>query len=475
MAPASCRRSGCETLPVGAGHYEVVSRLATGGMAELFLARRVAPGGIVQPVVIKRLLPEMQADPEAVQGFLAEAWIASRLRHPNVVRFLDVVNHEGRDHLVLEHVEGCTLSALMRFRASQGQPLPLRLVLTIAISLLRGLGQAHALVGEEGQPLGLVHRDVSPRNVLLSIEGEVKLTDFGVAKATGLCEEHEVAPGSGPSSSPWSSSPWSSSPWSSSPASSSPASSSPWSSSPASSSSGVGSSPSTGTSQKTDEEGEGVASGARRAGSSGLVKGTPGYLAPEQLLGKPVDARTDLFAVGVLLFELVTCKRLFRGRDCDELMRAALLMQVPSLSTLRPGCPVLLEGVVRRALAPEPHQRFANAAEMEQALAEVLVSLDMEEGRDRDAGRTLAGMVREAMREAPRVSRVSGGARVSGRPRASVPPAATAPDRDQPTVRACVLHADAVRRASSWWWAPGMLVTALAVTAGAFSRRRWRR
>ncbi|WP_050432820.1 serine/threonine-protein kinase [Chondromyces crocatus] len=430
-SPARCTpgdRSDRETLPVGNGFYEIVSRLATGGMAELFLARRVGPCGISHPVVIKRLLPEMQADPATVQAFQAEAWIAARLRHPNVVRFHDFVRHEGKSHLVLEHVEGCTLSAVLRFQAATGRQVPLRDVVAIGIALLRALGHAHALVGEDGQALGLVHRDVSPRNVLLSFEGEVKLTDFGVAKATGLGEEQD------PASAPWSAS---------------------W--------------PPQGSDEAEDAASE-LPSGERRIASVGVIKGTPGYLAPEQMLGQAVDARTDLFAVGVLLFELLTGRRLFRGRDCDELMRAALATEVPALSSLGVGCPALLEEAVRRALSPEPQQRFEDALEMEEALAAVLVTLG--EGPWAPEGGELAALVRAVTGQGtlPRAMRNSASFRGSGRARVSSIPPAAPPDRDRPTVRVLVPHTG---ERASWWWAPGVLMTALALTAGAI-KLRWR-
>lgn len=307
-------------LPLGAGRYELGPLLATGGMAELFLARRLGPGAIAHPVVVKRLLPEMQADPAAARAFLDEAWIASHLCHPNVVRFHDFVCHAGRYHLVLEHVVGCDLAAIQRARA--GRPLPIREALEIVIALLRALGHAHATRGEDGRPLGLVHLDVSPHNVLLSREGEVKLTDFGVAWTTRLEELEELE---GPRS----------------------------------------------------------------------VKGTPGYLAPEQLAGRPVDARTDLFAVGVVLFELLAGRRLSRGDSGDDPARSMLLTEVPLLSELRQGCPALLVGAVGRALAPSPPDRFTDAAEMEDALAEALGLV--EERAAAAPGRGIAALVREAV------------------------------------------------------------------------------
>jgi serine/threonine-protein kinase len=360
-------------------------------MAELFLARRVGPGAIAHPVVIKRLLPEMQADPDAAHMFRWEAWISARLRHPNIVRFHDFVTHGGRYHLVMEHVPGCDLAIAMRRRAATGQPFPIPEAIEIGMGLLRALGHAHALPGDDGPPIGLVHGDVSPHNVLLSLEGEVKLTDFGVSRPTRLAAH---------------------------------------------------------------EEGE-------------LIKGTPGYLAPELLLGRPADARADLFAVGVILFELLVGRRLFQGQDDTALLRAALSVEVPAIAPLRAACPALLEEVVRRALAREPDQRFESAAEMEEALGEVLASL-REPPAARGAGRGIAALVREAAAEAPargaqpRPPVEAGGVRL---PRAPAP----LPDRDRPTLRPPARGteegpAPGLRRRAPW-----ALLMALAFAAGAFA------
>lgn len=332
-------------LPMGAGGYALAERIATGGMAELFLARREGPGGVAHPVVIKRLRPEMERDPAVVRMFLREAWISARLGHPNVVRFHDFVRHRGRHHLVLEHVPGCDLAAAARHLAAAGRPFPIPEAIGIALGLLRALGHAHALRDDDGCPLGLVHRDVSPQNVLLSREGEVKLADFGVATATA----------------------------------------------------------------------------APRDSGAGLVKGKLGYLSPEQLRGGPVDARADLFGVGVILHELVAGRRLFHGDTEAEQLASALAGEVPALAPLRPECPALLEGIVRRALSRAPEDRFGSAAEMADALAEVGAAAPPQ---------AIAALVREVL-GAPAAA--PAGARASAARGASAPPASV--DRDRSTAR----------------------------------------
>lgn len=390
-------------------------------MAELFLGRRLGPGGIAHPVVIKRLRPEMERDPAMVRMFLREAWIMARLSHPNVVRFHDFLCHAGRHYLVMEHVPGCDLSAAARHQAALGRPFPILEAIAIGIGVLQALGHAHALRDDEGLPIGLVHRDVSPQNVLLSVEGEIKLTDFGVAKAT--------------------------------------------------------------------------AAGAARDSGAGLVKGKLGYLAPEQLRGQPVDARTDLFGVGVILFELLAGRRLFQGSDEAAKVRAALAGEVPALLPLRPGCPALLEEVVRRALAREPAGRFESAARMADALADVQTSLRAEAG-GRAPGPTLGALVREVGAARMPASAPGSAPAPAGPPppraggvavrRGGAPSAAVASvDRDGSTVRMATQPVDgavgevARRVAATGWRAllPWDAVAALAFAAGAATVKaveRWR-
>ncbi|MGK3993670.1 serine/threonine-protein kinase [Sorangium sp. So ce1024] len=335
-------------LPMGEGGYALLARLSAGGMAELFLACRRGPAGIAHPVVVKRLRPEARRDPSIVRMFLREAWISARLQHPNVIRFHDFVFHEGRHHLVVEYVPGCDLAAAARVYFAEGRPFPIEAAIEIGLGVLRALGHAHGLRDDAGSLVGLVHRDVSPQNVLLSLEGEIKLIDFGVAKMTAMTGAG--IDDAGPLGPAWS------------------------------------------------------AGGAAPSSGAGTVKGKLGYVAPEQLRGQRIDARADLFAVGVILFELLTGRRLFHRKDDSATMGAVLSGEVPAIAPLRPACPALLEEAVRRALAREPEGRFETAGEMEEALAEVLASLRCAPGgraepssseRGLLAGQELAALVRD--------------------------------------------------------------------------------
>ncbi|XXX82294.1 serine/threonine-protein kinase [Sorangium sp. So ce134] len=334
-------------LPMGDGGYALLARLSAGGMAELFLACRRGPAGIAHPVVVKRLRPEARRDPSIVRMFLQEAWISARLQHPNVIRFHDFVFHEGRHHLVVEYVPGCDLAAAARVFFAEGRPFPIEAALEIGLGVLRALGHAHGLRDDGGQLVGLVHRDVSPQNVLLSLHGEIKLIDFGVAEMTATSGIMDDA---FPLGSP------------------------------------------------------GAAGGAAPSSGAGTVKGKLGYVAPEQLRGQRIDARADLFAVGVILFELLTGRRLFHRKDDGATMCAVLSGEVPAIAPLRPACPALLEEAVRRSLARDPDDRFEAAAQMEEALAEVLASLrrapgggDEPSSSDRGllAGQEIAALARE--------------------------------------------------------------------------------
>ncbi|UQA56631.1 serine/threonine protein kinase [Polyangium aurulentum] len=307
---------GPERLPMGSGGYELLSKLGTGGMAEVFLARRRGPYAIEHPVVVKRLHEDHLSSPSMVKMFAWEAWISSRLSHPNIARFYDVVTHLGRDHLVIEHVRGVDLASIGRALNATGRQFPFQAVIDVGVAATRALHHAHGLTDDDGRRIGLVHRDVSPQNILVSVDGDIKLIDFGVAKTTSAHVPRDTAPG--------------------------------------------------------------------------VVKGKMGYIAPEHLRGQALDARGDLYALGVVLFEMVTGRRLFRRGADAEMLRQALEAEVPSLSALRPDCPPALEALVRRALAQDPRDRFDNATAMERALWEAAKSLPDE----RDAP-TLADLARE--------------------------------------------------------------------------------
>ena len=284
------------TLAAGTpiGKYVVRRKLAEGGMAEIYLAAALGPEGFEKDVVIKRVRPGLAGDPDFVRMFIAEARVASRLNHANLVHIFDFDKHEDTYYLAMEYVRGHSLWELRRRCQERGVAIPPMLVAQIGMEVARGLAYAHRLT-ENGQSLGLVHRDVTPHNVLLSFDGAVKLTDFGIAKA------------------------------------------------------------------------------GSRATSSGMLKGKFAYMSPEQARGDMVDARTDVFALGVTLWELLTGARLFEGDGDVAVLRAVQERLIVPPARLNPGVSAALDAAVMRALERDPVRRWPTAHEVERALAEVVL------------------------------------------------------------------------------------------------------
>ncbi len=277
------------------GRYEIVSWIASGGMANVFVARALGVAGFERLVALKLLHPHIAHEHEFVSMFLDEARLAARIRHPNVVATLDISSSEAEGfYLVMELVEGHHLGKLMSGAAKQGFRLPTSVVLRIVVDALQGLGAAHDLMDAAGQPLQLVHRDVSPHNVLVGQDGIARLTDFGVAKA-----EARLA-----------------------------------------------------------------------ATRDGQFKGKLGYMAPEQVASGRCDRRSDLVAMGVLLWEALVGRRLFRADDTVGQIRAVLQQPIPPLSSIRPEL-APLDAVLQRALARDPEARFPDAASFIEAIEAV--------------------------------------------------------------------------------------------------------
>ncbi|MGE5183784.1 MAG: serine/threonine-protein kinase, partial [Acidobacteriota bacterium] len=271
------------------GKYRFDHRLGGGGMAEVFIGSTVGAEGFSRKVAIKRVLPGFSDNPAFAQMFVAEARISSRLQHPNIVSVLDFDRDpEGRLFLVMELVEGRDLDTLVA-----SGPLPFPVIIYTIAEVLRGLGYAHDLpvTGDVGAGdtisgmRGIVHRDVSPHNVLLSWEGAVKVSDFGIAKARAASE----------------------------------------------------------------------------ATASVFIKGKPAYMSPEQANGQPLDGRSDLFAVGVMLWEMLCGRRLFVGEDTRSTLAAVLFGQIPRPRSLRPDVPKDLERVVMKLLERDLPARYATA------------------------------------------------------------------------------------------------------------------
>ncbi|MDQ3368940.1 MAG: serine/threonine protein kinase [Myxococcota bacterium] len=274
------------------GRYEVDRLLARGGMGEVYLGRLTAAHGFERPLVIKTIRTELLADERAALMFIDEARLAAGLHHRNILQIVDFDRFEGGAFLVTELVEGCDLRVLLKHLRA---PPRYDIALTIIIELATGLAAAHDASGPDGAPLHLVHRDVSPSNVLLGRHGEIKLSDFGIAKAR-LRSYHTV---------------------------------------------------------------------------SGTIKGKAPYMAPEQILGEPLDRRADVFSLGVLLFELTTRTRLYSATSDAGAMKRILGGELPDPAERRPGYPPALTAIVRRALARDRDARYPTAA----ALADELDAL----------------------------------------------------------------------------------------------------
>jgi eukaryotic-like serine/threonine-protein kinase len=281
--------------PARLGPYELLQKLATGGMAEIYVARREGPHGFSKRIALKRILPQLAADPEFVAMFIDEARLCAQLTHPNLVQVFDFGEEAGELYMAMELVEGTTAAKVARAAAARGEPVPTEVALQIALSVGRGLAHAHEASDDAGRPLGLVHRDVSPGNILISGSGAVKLGDFGIARAA----EFE---------------------------------------------------------RRTDQ---------------GQLKGKLGYMSPEQVTGRELDAKSDQFTAAIVLAELLTARPLFSGpREMDVLVKIRDA-DIAVLERYGRHVPADLMVVLRRALARRREDRFATTGAYVDALDEV--------------------------------------------------------------------------------------------------------
>lgn len=282
--------------PTTFGKYFLTRRLAVGGMAEVYAAKLYGSDGFEKDLVIKQILPQYARDPEFVQSFVAEAKIAVSLTHANVVGIYELGRVDGTYFIAMEYVDGLDAYGLLTAAKRYAIKLSVGLALLVAEEVAKGLDYAHRKIGPDGLPLGLVHRDLNPRNVLISREGDVKILDFGIAKTASR----------------------------------------------------VAAMPKT---------------------RAGVVKGTSGYMSPEQATGNDVDSRTDIYQAGLLLFELLTGQALFWRPDDDatrELMRAHRLIRPGELNK---HVTKELDELVLYTLERDPNKRLASAADLAQRLA----------------------------------------------------------------------------------------------------------
>ncbi|MGZ3481326.1 MAG: serine/threonine-protein kinase, partial [Myxococcaceae bacterium] len=265
------------------GKYQLLRKLATGGMAEVFLAKTDGPMGFEKLLVIKRILPHLAQDPQFIEMFLGEAKLAAQLNHPNLVQLFDFGEAEGSYFIAMEYIDGPTLRYLLARSRDLQAPISLALAARIVSSAAEGLAYAHDFRDHlTDEPLHLVHRDVSPDNILISRSGAVKLVDFGIAKARG--QSHHT--------------------------------------------------------------------------QAGTVKGKVAYMAPEQLRGEPLDRRVDLYALGVVLYELCTGRMPFEANSDASMVRAVLYDAVIPAAQRVPNLPPALQSIIGHLLARDREARY---------------------------------------------------------------------------------------------------------------------
>ncbi|MCC7382464.1 MAG: protein kinase [Deltaproteobacteria bacterium] len=278
------------------GQHEVLVRLAAGGAANVFLVRDTkapAPGRLV---ALKVLLPSLAANDDFLNMFFTEARIAQRLLHPNVVAITGFGQAEGIYCLAMEYVFGASLAQVLRASARARKPLTVGVLLRITAQVCDALHYAHELADEQGRPMGLVHRDVTPQNILIGFNGVPKLTDFGIAKATNRGWETQA----------------------------------------------------------------------------GIVKGKFSYMSPEQAVGKKVDRRSDIFGTGIVLWEALTGKELFKGTSPMEVIEAIRTQPIVPPSKVVPGLSPIVDPIVMKALKRSPRQRYQTAQEMKQEIEDLI-------------------------------------------------------------------------------------------------------
>jgi len=287
-----------------AGKYHLKRRLGLGGMAEVWLADLQGPQGFQRELVIKRILPHLADDENFLSMFEDEARLAAQLNHPHAVRVEELGKEDGTWYLAMEYLDGADLRDLARRARGMRQTIPLEVILQIGADVASALHYAHTLSDPQGRPLNLIHRDVSPHNVIVTRNGHAKLVDFGIARA----ESNQV---------------------------------------------------------KT---------------RTGMVKGKSGYMSPEQALGRDLDGRSDQFALGIVLYELLLRARLFRGDSDMAVMRKVVACNIPPLLSIAPDLPESVQVVINKTLQRAPEDRYADGNALSEALLTCLHELGLRGG-----------------------------------------------------------------------------------------------
>jgi len=273
------------------GRYELLARIATGGMGEIFLARLEGAAGFEKLCVIKRILPHLADDARFRAMLIGEARVAANMSHANICHVYELAETDHQLYLVMEYLEGVTLLQLLRYLSNSDAQLDLGFVAGVVQQACEGLHYAHELRDRNGGSLGVVHRDITPSNLFLTESGVVKIVDFGIAKVKDAQETN-----------------------------------------------------------------------------SGAVKGKYAYMAPEQLRGAAIDRRADIFSLGVVVFEMLTCRRLFQRKTDYLTFRAVMEQPVVDVRQYRADAPEALNAALGRALARNPDERYATARQLGHAL-----------------------------------------------------------------------------------------------------------
>jgi serine/threonine-protein kinase len=348
------------------GRYEPIRKIAAGGMATVYLGRVVGEGGFERLVALKVMHPHIASDPDFVAMFLDEARLAARIRHNNVVSTIDIQKTDAAMFLVMEYVDGPTLQELRKHLKTRAERVPVGIVLRVFIDILSGLHEAHELRDNAGKPFHLVHRDVSPHNILIGRDGAAKLTDFGVARAEARLSMTR----------------------------------------------------------------------------GGQLKGKIAYMAPEQILGEPIDRRSDVYAAGVCMWEALAGKRLFRAPNDGALVHL-VLQGKPERAGQFQDVPPQVEAVVSKAISRQPGERFADALQMIEAIEAAAREADIAVPGTREVAKFIQRVATELERSPVQHTRSltppSGkaappkrkGALWGGRTVSSRPPAAAAPPDEE--------------------------------------------
>jgi serine/threonine protein kinase len=284
--------AGIFSEPIPFGRYYLLERISTGGMAEIFKAKAFGVEGFERLLAVKRILGHIAENEEFIDMFIDEAKIAGQLHHPNIAQIFDLGRVEGSYFIALEYISGQDLKTLFQRNRRLDQRPKIPRIIHVVTKVCEGLAHAHGKKDSSGRDLDIVHRDISPQNILLSYEGEVKIIDFGIAKAKGRTSETEA----------------------------------------------------------------------------GVLKGKFSYMSPEQVEGEEVDHRCDLFSLGIVLYEMLTRRRLFRGSSDVQTIQNIQDMEIAPPSTHNPEVSDELDAIVMKALARPPGERFQTARQMEEAL-----------------------------------------------------------------------------------------------------------